>query len=96
MSPSTFVWPRRVRKNIGRFQVAMDDANSVGGVQSVSNLDGDVKNLSAGQWLTCDEVLESLTFQELHHDEGMASASSISWMVQMLGWLRAEEARASR
>ena len=50
----------------------MDDARLVGGVQSVSNLDGDVKNLSAGQWLTCDEVLESLTFEELHHDEGMA------------------------
>jgi len=61
-----------VMENIGRFQVAMDDARLVGGVQSVSNLDGDVKNLSAGQWLTCDEVLESLTFQELHHDEGMA------------------------
>src|SRR5258708_2757550 len=59
-------------ENIGRLQVAMDDARLVGDLQSVSNLHGDVKNLSAGQWPTGDEVLEGLTFQELHHDEAMA------------------------
>ena len=39
----------------------MDDARLVGGVQSVGNLDGDVKNLSAGQWITFDEMLQSMT-----------------------------------
>src|SRR6266853_4193928 len=59
-------------ENIGRLEIAMDDSRLMRGVEGVGNLDGDVKDLSACQRLARDDVLESLTFQELHHKEGVA------------------------
>src|SRR6202022_4033864 len=60
------------KENIGRLEIAMDDSRLMGGVEGVGNLDGDVKDLSAGQRLARNDVLESLTFQKLHHNEGVA------------------------
>jgi hypothetical protein len=56
----------------------------------------------AGLWkvspwrLAIDPMTQGLTFQQFHGNEGAPVTSSISQIAQMLGWFRAEAARASR
>ena len=56
----------------------------------------EVDRLRGGQRTGVEEVVERASLDELHHDEVAAVASSTkSWIVQMLGWFRAEAAVAS-
>lgn len=50
----------------------MNDSGLVRSVESICDLDSNIKDLRALQWLTRDHVLERLPFQKLHYDERLA------------------------
>jgi hypothetical protein len=56
-------------KNVGRFDVAMDDAFAVGGVQSVGYFDGQVQENVGVERPSADTMLQRGPFEELHGDE---------------------------
>ena len=71
----------------------MDDSLLVGDLQGLRRLYGDVKSFSGRTSILSFRLcpwMYSMTMNEC------PSASSISWMVQMLGWFRAAAAFASR
>ena len=47
----------------------MNNSGLVRSVESICDLDGNIKDLSALQWLTRDHVFERLPLQKLHYDE---------------------------
>ena len=57
-------------KNIGRLDVAMHDAPAVSSVKSVRYLHPQVEQFVNVQWLSANPVLQRLTFEHLHGDEG--------------------------
>src|ERR1700736_3816214 len=59
-------------KNIGGFDVAVDDAFAVGRIQSVGNLDGQRQRDFEVHGTTCDAMLQRHAVQELHDDEGLS------------------------
>ena len=52
----------------------MDDAFGVGGVESVGNLDSDGEERLQIHRTVADHVLQRLTVEELHGDEGPLSS----------------------
>ena len=79
-------------KDVAGFNVAMNDAFGVGGVESVGDLDGEGEQGIEGHGAAGDAVLQRGALEEFHSDEGWPACSPMSWMVQMLGWLNAEAA----
>jgi hypothetical protein len=59
-------------ENIGRLNVAVDDAVGVGGVERVGDLDGEVEQRLEFELRARDEVLERLALEKFHGDEGLA------------------------
>ncbi len=74
----------------------MHDALGMSGVQRVHHLDGEIQQFLDSERFGSDAVLESAAFQALHNEEGLPPDSPTSCKVQMLGWLSADTARASR
>src|SRR4051812_38385314 len=56
-------------KNIGRLDVAMNNALGVSGIKRIRNLNSQVEQLVRFQGLAMDSVLQSLPLQQLHCDE---------------------------
>src|ERR1700688_2635915 len=54
---------------VGRLDVAMNDASSVCNIESVGNLNSEIKNLLDGERSALDMVTESFTVNEFHDDE---------------------------
>ena len=83
-------------KNVRGLDIAMNDPFGVRRIQRVGNLNRQAKyNLRLDRF-SRDPVLQRHPVEELHGDEGLPICSSISWIVQMLGWFSAEAACASR
>ena len=59
-------------KNVGRLDVAVDDAFGVGSIQRVGNLDGQAEECLCFHGTVADEVLQCLAVQEFHGDVGAA------------------------
>ncbi len=60
----------RGNENVRRFDVAMDDALRVCGVERVGNLDAQIEHCFDLQRLARDAVPECLSLQQFHGDEG--------------------------
>ena len=60
-------------ENVGGFDVAVDDAFFVGGVEGVGQLDADVDRARNREGTEGDQFVEGLPFEQLHGDEGPAS-----------------------
>ena len=84
-------------EDVGRLDVAVDDALRVRGVQRVGNLDrrgrAAARSASGLPPMRCFSVCPSSNSMAMN---GWPSCSPMSWIVQMFGWLSAEAARASR
>jgi hypothetical protein len=59
-------------EDVGRFDVAMDDAGSMSRVQRVRDVDAERQDDLNLQWTPCDPVLQRQSVQKLHGDEGLA------------------------
>jgi len=59
-------------ENVGRFDVTMNDALGVSGIESVGDLDGDIEKAVQFEWLAGDEMLQCDSIEEFHDDEGFA------------------------
>ncbi len=59
-------------KNVGWFDVAVDDIFGVSGVESVGDVDGKFENGFEIEGSAGDGVLERFAFEALHGDEGFA------------------------
>jgi len=59
-------------ENVSGFDVAMNDALGVCGIESIGNFDSVVEERAEFHGLGSDEVLEGLTVKKLHGDEGAA------------------------
>ena len=59
-------------ENVGRLDVAMDDAFGVRGIKGVGNLDGQRQNEFWFHRLPCDAMLQRQTVQTLHGNERFA------------------------
>src|SRR5207248_10810672 len=59
-------------KNVGWFDVPMDDPLRMGGVERVRDLDAQIEHHLDLQWFSSDLVLEGFPFQVLHGDEGLS------------------------
>jgi len=80
--------PALSNKDICRFDVAVDDARSVSGVESIGNVNGDGKKNFQFQRTPGDAVLQRQPVQKLHDDEGLPLVlpdlvdGTDVWMVQ--------------
>ena len=76
------------------FDVPVDDALCVGGVQRIGNLNPQFQHLFGRKWSPADEMLQRLTIQKLHSDESLAFVftnfvnGADIWMVQRRSSLR--------
>jgi hypothetical protein len=61
------------QKNISRLDIAVQDPLQMCGIQRVGDLDGRIQHLFQRQRAAAHDVAQSLTFQQLHRDEGLAS-----------------------
>jgi hypothetical protein len=59
-------------EDVGGLDVAMHNAFGVGGVESVSDFDGDIEEAVEFARLTADEVSERGAVEKLHDDDGFA------------------------
>src|SRR5690348_13571066 len=59
-------------ENVGRLDVAMDDAFLVGGVERVRELDTDINSSWNWKGTKRNEFVERLAFEQFHGDEGAA------------------------
>src|SRR6202035_5239561 len=57
-------------EEVGGFDVAVNDAFTVGGIECVRNFDGEVEQAIEFHGTASDEVLQSLAFETFHGDEG--------------------------
>ena len=74
----------------------MDDAGGVGGGQRVGDRDRDAQRLAEAQSRAAGSGASSVwPGTSSMTMKSTPSADSISWIVTMFGWLRAEAARAS-
>ena len=60
-------------KDVGRLDVAVDDALGMGGFQAIGNLDGQREHVFGVHRLSPDEVLEGDAVQKFHGDEGLVT-----------------------
>src|SRR5207237_9903693 len=67
-----FGLPSTGQEKTCRLEVTVDDAPLMGGIEGIGNLQADIENLAAGQRLARNDVLDSLPFQEFHHNERVA------------------------
>jgi len=67
-----FCLPSGGHEDIGRLDVAVDNALRVRGIESVGNLNRQFEELFRLERLTLDEVLEGLPLQQLHSDERLS------------------------
>src|SRR5437868_13368541 len=56
-------------ENVGRLNVAMNDAFGVGGVERIGDLNGQIQQSLRLQRTSADDLLQALPFQILHHNE---------------------------
>jgi hypothetical protein len=61
----------RSDEDVGRFDVAVNDAFAVGGVERVGDLDGDREKRLGAEWTAGDAVPQRGAFEEFHGDEGL-------------------------
>ena len=59
-------------EDVGRLDIAMNDARTVRGIQGISDLDGQIEQKLHIQRLALNGVLQGLAVQELHSDQGLA------------------------
>jgi len=59
-------------EDVGGLDVAVDNAFDVGGIEGIGNFDGEVKEAIELHGTASDEMLQRLTFQTFHGDEGLA------------------------
>ena len=62
-------------KNIGGFDVAVDDAFCMSCIERVRNLDGERQNQLGFQRTPSDAMLQRQPIQKLHGDEGLTIAA---------------------
>jgi hypothetical protein len=55
--------------DVGRLDIAMDDAFGASGFEGVGNLNAEVEHLVVGYGLFCDELLQGVAFEQFHGDE---------------------------
>jgi hypothetical protein len=55
-------------KNVGRFDVAVDDAFAMGGIESIGNLDGQTQQDIGRDGFLRDAMLQRLAVERLHHN----------------------------
>ena len=53
--------------DVGRLQIAMDDATLVSGIEGVDNLTRDREGLGRWHWTACDAIGERRPFDQFHH-----------------------------
>jgi hypothetical protein len=58
-------------ENVGWFDVAMDDAFDVGGIEGIGNLDGEGENGLGFERSAGDFVFQGDAFRQFHGDEGL-------------------------
>ena len=63
--------PARREKNVRRFDVAMNDAFGVRGVEGVGKLNGDVEHAIERQGTGSQFPVKAFALQQLHGDEGL-------------------------
>ena len=79
-------------EDVGGLDVAVDNAFSVGGVEGIGNFDRQPEQVSVSMGLPamrCFSVMPSRNSMAMN---ACPSCSPMSWIVQMLGWFRAEAA----
>ena len=59
-------------EQVCRLNVAMNDALGMSVLQALRRLDGEFENFLGGQRLVLEPLLESLSFQQFHHNKGPA------------------------
>ena len=59
-------------KDVGGFDITVDDAFGVSGIESVGNFDSQRQQHLGLEWPSRDAVLQGRAIQILHHDEGTA------------------------
>ena len=59
-------------EDVGGFDIAMDDALGVSGVESVGNFDGEREKIESFDGLAADAVFQSVAIEKFHGDEGIA------------------------
>ena len=59
-------------KNICGFNIAVNNTLGVGGIEGIGNLDSEVEHLIGFHWPARDHMLECLSFETFHGDEGLA------------------------
>jgi hypothetical protein len=59
-------------EEVGRFDVAVNDAFGVGGVKRVGNIEGQLYTRLRFHRPTSDAMLQGQPIQKLHGDEGLA------------------------
>jgi hypothetical protein len=73
----------------------MDDAPAVGVCERRGDLHAVAENRLDGEPGVANQLGQRLPLDDLHRDVQASPASTTSYTVQMLGWLRADEALAS-
>ena len=68
----------RGNENVRGLDVAMDDSRGVGGIQRVGDFDARVEEAFRSAEAPVDSLLQGVSLQELHDDEGRIAVSSIS------------------
>jgi hypothetical protein len=75
-------------KNVGRFDVAVDDAFAMGGIESIGNLDGQTQQDIGRDGFLRDAMLQRLAVERLHHNKSLAALfadvvnSADIWVIQ--------------
>src|SRR5690242_21470677 len=63
-------------EDIGRLNVAVNDAPALGGIERLGNLDGEINDPLRGDGARVYAMLEGRSFQQLHGDEVLAGVTS--------------------
>src|ERR1051326_5860869 len=83
-------------EDINGFDVAVNDARGMRGVEGIGNFDGQRKQIVKVEGTAGDFVFQGDAVEIFHGNEVLPLMLADFIEVQMLGWLRAEAVRASR